>query len=281
MSHAPLPVNRFLVLPQYSVYYRHLRRFHWVSEVRVDYGLFVLLDGQVELKAPEVCTRMVQSQALIIQPGTQIGVSGKEVKMLLLTLSPAFVLDFAVRARLVGSGATVAFSETMIEGDRRLLGLAEELALELSREEPGREIVISAILEQVVVHLLRRYSNMRRSGELELSRVGLIDRRIRRAVELMQAQLDHDLSLREIAAACYLSPFHFSRLFKKLTGTSPHAYLASLRASRAQALLAETDLSITEIGTRVGYSGPSHFTRAFRQATGLTPRAFRKALVSR
>jgi AraC family transcriptional regulator len=44
-------------------------------------------------------------------------------------------------------------------------------------------------------------------------------------------------------------------------------------------LLAETDLSVTEISARVGYSSPSHFTKAFRQATGLTPRAFRSAIV--
>jgi AraC family transcriptional regulator len=97
----------------------------------------------------------------------------------------------------------------------------------------------------------------------------------------MQAQMDRELSLKEIAAASFLSPFHFSRLFKKLTGASPHAYLATLRSRRAQLLLAETDLSVTEISSRVGYATSSHFTKAFRQATGLTPRAFRKAIVSR
>jgi AraC family transcriptional regulator len=135
------------------------------------------------------------------------------------------------------------------------------------------------MIEQTVIHLLRHHSNVRRSDELELSRVGLVDRRIRRAVELMHAHLDRDLPLEEIAAAAYLSPFHFARFFKKVTGASPHAYLATLRASRAQTLLAETDLSVTEISARVGYSSPSHFTKAFRQATGLTPRAFRSAIV--
>ena len=123
--------------------------------------------------------------------------------------------------------------------------------------------MLRALVEQVVVHLLRHYSNIRRSEELELSRVGLIDRRIRRSVELMHAQLEQDLSLKEIAAASYLSPFHFLRVFKKLTRTTPHAYLASIRTSRAQLLLAEPSLSVTEISSRVGYSSPSHFTKAF------------------
>ncbi|HEY0385421.1 MAG TPA: helix-turn-helix domain-containing protein, partial [Pyrinomonadaceae bacterium] len=133
--------------------------------------------------------------------------------------------------------------------------------------------------EQTMVELLRHHTNMRRSPELELSRAGLVDRRIRRAVELMQARLEENLPLEEIAGAAYLSPFHFSRLFKKLTGTTPHAYLATLRAARAQTLLADTDLSITQISSRVGYESPSHFAKAFRQATGLSPRDFRNAII--
>jgi AraC family transcriptional regulator len=133
----------------------------------------------------------------------------------------------------------------------------------------------------VIVHLLRHYANMRRSHDLELSRAGLIDRRIRRSVELMHAQLAADLSLKEIAAASYLSPFHFARVFKKLTGATPHAYLAAIRTARAQLLLANPELSVSEIGALVGYASPSHFTKAFRQATGLNPRAFRNALVAR
>ena len=96
----------------------------------------------------------------------------------------------------------------------------------------------------------------------------------------MHTQLDQDLTLKALAAASYLSPFHFARLFKKLTGASPHNYLAGIRAARAQLLLAETDLSVTEIGTRVGYLSGSHFTKAFRIATGTTPREFRKGLIS-
>jgi AraC family transcriptional regulator len=165
--------------------------------------------------------------------------------------------------------------------DSGLSRLAEDLAREMCEAEIGHEAVITALVEQVVIHLLRHYSIRRRADTLELSRVGLVDRRIRRAIELMVAQLDQELSLKDMAAACYLSPFHFARLFKKLTGITPHAYLAALRTSEAQKLLAETELSVSQISIRVGYSSPSHFSKGFRQATGLTPRAFRQSLVSR
>ena len=166
-----------------------------------------------------------------------------------------------------------------VADDARLAALAQSLAAELRDEDAGHEIVLDALVEQLLVNLLRRHANVSRRDELELSRVGLVDRRVRRAVELMHARLDRELPLEELAAAAYLSPFHFARLFKKVTGASPHAYLAALRIDRAQSLLANSDASITEIAARVGYSSHSHFTKAFRQSAGLTPRAFRAALV--
>ncbi|MGH9426179.1 MAG: AraC family transcriptional regulator [Terriglobia bacterium] len=224
---------------------------------------------------------MSTDQAILLSPSIAGSLAGQSVELLQLALAPALVVDHAVRMHLTGPATSVAFRLDVVEHDERLAQLARSLTTELTDERPGREIVLGALVEQVVVHLLRHYANMRRSEELELSRVGLIDRRIRRSVELMHAQLEQDLSLKEIAAASYLSPFHFVRVFKKLTGTTPHAYLASRRTRRAQLLLAEPNLSVTEISSRVGYSSPSHFTKAFRQATGLTPRAFRKVLVSR
>jgi AraC family transcriptional regulator len=185
-----------------------------------------------------------------------------------------------VRARLTRDDAHITFKQRATD-DVRLVALARDIAEELRGGETGQELIVSALVEQIVVQLLRRHANVRRADELELSRVGLVDRRVRRAVELMHAHLGRELPLEELAAAAYLSPFHFARLFKKVTGASPHAYLAALRIERAKTLLATTDLSITETAQRVGYASSSHFTKAFRQSTGLTPRAFRSALISR
>jgi len=281
MSQSLLPLNRFFLRPQFSIYYRRLRRFQWQAEGLSDYGLLFLLDGQLTFETEAGRNILEVQQSLLFEPGKPVTASGYNVESLLVTFSPAFIIDYAIRARLVSRTSAVTFNSSVVNNDNRLSQLLTDLAHELANEEAGKEIIVSALTEQVAVHLLRRYSRMRRSEELELSRVGLVDRRIRRAVEFMQSHLEQDLPLKEIAAASYLSPFHFSRLFKKLTGTTPHAYLASLRWSSAKLLLAETDLSITEISSRVGYASPSHFTKAFRQTTGLTPRAFRAALVSR
>jgi AraC family transcriptional regulator len=273
--------DRVFVRPQYALHYRRAARVSWTSEARADYVMLFLLSGELPARVGEASVEIEKHGALLLDPGMAASAAASAAEYLSLTLSSSFMLDAAARTGLVGATATVSFRTSVVKRDERLARLTFDLAGELQQREAGQEMVIAALVEQLVVHLLRHHSNVRRSDELELSRAGLVDRRIRRAIELMHAHLGRELPLEEIAAAAFLSPFHFARLFKKLTGASPHAYLATLRVARAQVLLAETDLSVSEVSTRVGYSSPSHFTKAFRQATGLAPRAYRAAIVSR
>jgi AraC family transcriptional regulator len=275
MKQAAAASDKILVGEQFSLAYRRAGAWRAPGESRPDYTVVFLLSGALrtgagELRAPA---------ALLAAPGDALDARARDAETLTLTLAPAFLLDAALRARLARDDAHVTFRAHAVAGPSRLARLARDLAEELRGEEAGQQLVTSAIVEQIVVELLRRHANVRRTGELELTRFGLVDRRVRRAVELMHAHMERELPLEELAAAAYLSPFHFARLFKKVTGASPHAYLASLRIARAQTLLATTDASVTEIATRVGYASPSHFTKAFRQSTGLPPRAFRAAMV--
>jgi AraC-like DNA-binding protein len=279
MSQRHAHSDRVFLRPQYSIFYRRTRRMRWHSEARAEYTTLFLLEGRAVYDFEESAGEIQSGGALLLDPGRAVKTTGGLARYVSLSLSPSYVLDCAVRTRLVSAGTSVTFRADVLGTDQHLSRLARDLAQELTEEAPGQEVVVAALVEQMVVHLLRHHTNVRRSDTLELSRVGLVDRRIRRAVELMQAHMDRELPLEEIAAAAYLSPFHFARLFKKLTGASPHAYLATLRVERAQTLLAETDLSIAEVSARVGYSSSSHFTKAFRQASGLTPSAFRAAVV--
>jgi AraC family transcriptional regulator len=273
------PSDRVYLSSHFAVHYRLVARASWTNEASSDYVVLIQLDGNLACGVSDAAFELQPRDALLVDPGQSGRAAGRNAEYLVVSISPAFVLDSAARTQLMGTGASITFRSNVARQDERIAHLARDLAGEMLGEEAGHEVVIASLIEQVVVHLLRRHTNVRREDALELSRVGLVDRRIRRAIELMHAHLDRDLPLDEIAAAAYLSPFHFARLFKKLTGASPHAYLAALRSKRAQSLLADRDLSVSEVSARVGYSSSSHFTKAFRQATGLTPRAFRKALV--
>ena len=281
VSASPNQSNRLFVCPQYSIYHRRQKKLEWNNPARIDYEVIFLFDGNITSESDGISEVVLKDQALLLNPSSKSILSGKAVEYLHLSLAPLFVSDHAVRMQLLTAGALLVFAQSVVAGDGRLRDWGRSLATELNEGRPGGDIVIAALVEQILVHLLRHYASMRHSHQLEFSRAGLVDRRIRRSVELMHAQLAAELSLKEIAAASYLSTFHFARVFKKLTGTTPHAYLAGIRTARAQLLLANPELSVAEIGAQVGYASPSHFTTAFRQATGLSPRDFRNGLVSR
>ena len=95
----------------------------------------------------------------------------------------------------------------------------------------------------------------------------------------IEENLGETIPLAELATLVSLSPYHFCRAFKQSFGLPPHRYHTSRRIEHAKALLAESRLSVTEIGLRVGFSESSSFTAAFRKATGLTPTAYARSLV--
>ncbi|HZN06351.1 MAG TPA: helix-turn-helix domain-containing protein [Pyrinomonadaceae bacterium] len=281
MTRSLPPLNRFFVSPDFSVYYRRAKHLHWQNQASTGYSLLTVLDGKLEYNIDGKQHALARSQSVVFEPNVTITAGGNQAELLFLTFSASLVLQCAASMHLIPPNSTVSFTRSHLDKDKKLDALFLEFATELADEKPGKEIVMRALVEQVLVHVLRNYSQPRLSEQLELSRVGLVDRRIRRSVELMHTQLDQDLTLKALAAASYLSPFHFARLFKKLTGATPHNYLAGIRATRAQLLLADSDLSVTEVGAQVGYLSASHFTKAFRLATGTTPREFRKGLISR
>lgn len=98
---------------------------------------------------------------------------------------------------------------------------------------------------------------------------------IRQLVLYLHAHYSEDISLREAAEKVHLNPTYLSTLFKQETGLSFTAYLTDLRLSRAEELLRQTNLPVTEIALRCGFSSPGYFTNVFREKHSVTPSGFR------
>ena len=76
---------------------------------------------------------------------------------------------------------------------------------------------------------------------------------------------------------CSMSKFHFLRVFRSITGASPIEYRNRIRIEHAKALLSDTFLTVSEIGSRVGYASPSYFSDAFKKEVGISPKEYREA----
>ncbi len=98
---------------------------------------------------------------------------------------------------------------------------------------------------------------------------------MRRVREYVHVHLSESINLPMLAAVAGLSMHHFAREFKQSFGVTPHHYLTQKRVERAQEMLAQTELSLSEIAYATGFSDQSHLARHFRHVLGTTPREFR------
>ena len=113
----------------------------------------------------------------------------------------------------------------------------------------------------------------REIGTLPLSR-------LRRVTDYIREHLDQHLTLAQLGAVVYMSPYHFARLFQHSTGLPPHRFVVRARIDHAASLLlAAPEPSIARISQTVGFRTPSHFATVFRRLMGVTPRAYRAAYV--
>jgi len=104
---------------------------------------------------------------------------------------------------------------------------------------------------------------------------GLRADRLTATVDFIEQHLHETVSVGQLGQAAGLSPFHFSRMFLRSTGQTPHGYLTQRRMERARGLLAEGTLSLGDIATNCGYATQAHFTSVFRDHAGIPPGAYR------
>ena len=93
-------------------------------------------------------------------------------------------------------------------------------------------------------------------------------------IAFVEEHLGEHFTLHELALAAGVSPFHFVRIFKQMTGLTPHQYVMSRRIARARQLLEEGVMPIAAIAAETGFASQSHLTELFRREVGVTPGAY-------
>jgi AraC family transcriptional regulator len=124
------------------------------------------------------------------------------------------------------------------------------------------------------MHLVRHYTSI--GNNIKEPIRGLTPQQVKRVRDFVQAHLDQDLSLEDLAQQIGFSPYHFARLFRQSTGDSPHQFVLRQRVEQAQRLLTQKDLTLAQVAIESGFADQSHLTQVFKRYLGLTPRAYRQ-----
>ncbi|OYY90620.1 MAG: hypothetical protein B7Y45_06640 [Sphingomonas sp. 28-66-16] len=146
----------------------------------------------------------------------------------------------------------------MIESEIRTPGFASDLMID------G--------LMRAIMTIVARHQSPTPDGQ----RLYMSPAKLNRVIEYVEANLDGDIGLDDLARIAGLSPFHFSRVFKLATGETPYHFLGSRRLNRARALLARGEMPLAELALACGFASQSHFTAAFTKSMGISPGRYRK-----
>jgi AraC-like DNA-binding protein len=101
-------------------------------------------------------------------------------------------------------------------------------------------------------------------------------RRLEIAVDFIETVFPSAMTLDEIAKEAALSKYHLIRAFKMVHKCSPFGYIARLKASNAMELLKNSNSSISELSSVLGFSSVQSFSSFFSKAAGFSPSVFRK-----
>ena len=150
--------------------------------------------------------------------------------------------------------------------------LVRQFMIECTHREPGNDLILQCLDTEMAVTLLRciyRPDNTKLHSEGRL---------VRLAESYIRESCMTKLSLDDLARLTNYSPHHFLRIFKAETGKTPIEYLLDVKIERAERLLGNKELSITDICHMSGFNSISHFSTTFRKRTGMTPLTNRKQL---
>jgi AraC-like DNA-binding protein/mannose-6-phosphate isomerase-like protein (cupin superfamily) len=236
--------------------------------------LLIPLRGRVQLTWGQESRLLGPERAALIPPRLPHAATtlGGELEFLAVN-APADWLD-AVATEL----GTAPPSDVTVLADPNVWHVGRQLASALgghaarkagpALRRPGFARVVAAGLAQLAVYALQ--------GADEPVDQAAPDP-VLLAIDTMLRDYARPLTVEGLAAASAMSPRHFERRFKALTGLPPRRFLIGVRLAAARDLLHDSDATVEAIAGRVGFGDVAHFTRTFTAHAGLSPTAFRRA----
>jgi AraC family transcriptional regulator len=179
------------------------------------------------------------------------------------------VHDFDVDSSKIELAFAGGFHDRFVnEAARALWSMSEQ------PPHPTDRLFVDGLTAALAAHVVKRYSIDR--WKPKVMPRALDPQRMKRVLDYIDGNLFAPLTLGELAAEACLSPFHFSRLFKEATGSSPRRYVTGRRVQAAKTALASEHSSLADIAVDKGFGSLDNFIRVFRKSTGETPARYRK-----
>jgi AraC family transcriptional regulator len=158
--------------------------------------------------------------------------------------------------------------------DKVLGALGDALLPAFDRADQVNTLFVDHVTTAVVAHIVQAFGGLKLRNRPP--RGGLAVWQERRVKEIIDANLDGEITVMQLAGACGLSGHHFSRAFRRSTGVAPYQWLLQRRIDKAKQLLCRSKLPLSEVAAVCGFAHQSHFTRVFARLVGVSPGRWRR-----
>lgn len=152
--------------------------------------------------------------------------------------------------------------------------LGQTLVASLDQPNHTSKVFLDHVLHALNCHFVYSYGGLRISAPR--SRGGLSPLQMRRATEFLEAHLDGDINLDQVAGVCDLSVSHFARAFRQTFRKPPYRWLIERRVARAKDLIASSHLPLADIAIQSGFGDQGAMNRSFKKILGVTPGLWRR-----
>ncbi|MFI6910181.1 AraC family transcriptional regulator [Nonomuraea sp. NPDC050394] len=198
-----------------------------------------------------------------------------------LLLCGAYSLDRARAHPLLTGLPDVVHLPARIGAEPALRAAVELLGAELERPGPGSDALIPALLDSLLLYVLRSWLNEHAGRESTGWAAALADPEIARSLHALHDDPARPWTVEELGARAGLSRAAFARRFTTVVGSPPLAYLTWWRMTLASRLLVTGDAPLRVVAESGGYTSEFAFAKAFKREFGLSPGRYRREHESR
>ena len=243
--------------------------------------ILCVISGEIDLFVNNQEARMEKGGIIMLNAYDVHSITGAEARYYVLQVDPHLL-----------SGYTVDLRRYMPqEIDQKLLHASHPLAQELCGligrlfcyppEPPdSQRIDMLSILLTIFARIMAyTEENVKNSGQLQYDQK--VANRLKEIFSYVEEHSAEDISLDDIAEHVHLTKTYFCRFFRNMTGTTFVEYLNLYRCKRAEDLMTEPDVSITEIASKVGFKDLSYFNRTYKRLRGAVPSESRRRILKR
>ena len=241
--------------------------WHSVPHTHNHAELFYIVGGKGQFLIEDQLYPVNTNHLVIINPNvthTEVSLNAQPLEYIVLGIEG---VELSITENSNGQFCILDHFESM-----DITSCLRNILREMELKQPGYEDICQAFMEILIIRLMRS-TGLSVPAEPQNSVGNHQCATVRRYID---HHFKESLTLDQLAEEAHMNKFYLSHAFKQEYGVSPINYMISRRINESKYLLAETDLSLSQIAQLLGFSSLSYFSQVFRKTQGISPMEYRQ-----